>query len=914
MKRQHAKLGKSFTALSDALNDAAVAIAPSGITSPTSLPSSTLSDCGCTTGLSDKTSDTDSQPGGGRVDRAWKVELNTKEIVGRDIAITHQQRDPYEVRQTYSLRAVEFGNWMNEKDRQSWLLGAAVSLLDLANILNRRRDEMGLGKTLSIALGARGKGGFAIAHYEPSYRIINLTKVKGKGAFAHEYGHALSHAARTFEKIPALTLKGKNSLEIRHDALNERTLDGLMENVLLRLLNDDNGKPTALYKHLKEYPPDNYWVLREEIWARTFETWCSMQLKDVQLRNDFLCLRSYKDMPQWPSERDVERASRWIGLFTRKALDYVLDGTPKAKEEGIVKGDPVIVETQQERIKGHYALMELNDLITSHTITFKADDRYPQGCQQRDYSNDKAEQQTAIRNAQVFNPRFLITDAPSATDGPPIVTKRAIVLGGNKRSIVLKLLKDYSQYTEYLIKAIGLFGMNVASVKEFKKPVLVRLVDVDMNQCAFYSNILNKGLTQSIDITTEAISFGKQLSPTDLQAITTAFDTAGVDTLSQALRKQTVATVIIRVFRRAGIITDRNVSQWLDPKNAELSSLGELMVEQTLLSVVLPDKRLVDTAKNYTSNILRILPLLVQLKSLPDRWNLLPAVHEVIRLEAVRRSSGTPKDLFLRQNASGGAVSKSVELVWAAMDSTLSKWKGVISDYLDIAQRESRYEGGGFSFGTASKTPEQALEEVAGKYGLSSITKSQVSRLGDPVQGKSTTMHLSSRMRGFLGPIKVPHRILLWGDAGSGKSSFALILANEYDRIGNILYVMAEERIDSRRMENRARLMRVSPKRLFRVETGDLTAIRRLLHSGAYPFVIIDSVNEIEAPPLDVLRLGKEFPTTTFVFVAQSDKTADRYAGPAKWKHLVDIVIEANKGIAQTTKNRDFGLQSTPIF
>lgn len=43
---------------------------------------------------------------------------------------------------------------------------------------------------LAIAFGSRGKGN-ALAHYEPSRAVINLTKMKGAGSLAHEFGHAL---------------------------------------------------------------------------------------------------------------------------------------------------------------------------------------------------------------------------------------------------------------------------------------------------------------------------------------------------------------------------------------------------------------------------------------------------------------------------------------------------------------------------------------------------------------------------------------------------------------------------------------------------------------------------------------------------------------------------------------------------
>lgn len=44
-------------------------------------------------------------------------------------------------------------------------------------------------RRLAIAFGSRGKGR-ALAHYEPARVVINLTKMKGAGSLAHEWGHA----------------------------------------------------------------------------------------------------------------------------------------------------------------------------------------------------------------------------------------------------------------------------------------------------------------------------------------------------------------------------------------------------------------------------------------------------------------------------------------------------------------------------------------------------------------------------------------------------------------------------------------------------------------------------------------------------------------------------------------------------
>lgn len=54
------------------------------------------------------------------------------------------------------------------------------------------RKFASLNGRLALAFGARG-GGKAIAHYEPVRKVINITKLRGAGSLAHEFGHALDH-------------------------------------------------------------------------------------------------------------------------------------------------------------------------------------------------------------------------------------------------------------------------------------------------------------------------------------------------------------------------------------------------------------------------------------------------------------------------------------------------------------------------------------------------------------------------------------------------------------------------------------------------------------------------------------------------------------------------------------------------
>jgi hypothetical protein len=92
------------------------------------------------------------------------------------------------------MRAGEFGNWVNERERQELLDSGYNAFRDLADALGVAPDCVSLNGTLAVAFGARGSGPFA-GHYESDRQVINLTKPHGFGVLAHEWGHAFDHWA-----------------------------------------------------------------------------------------------------------------------------------------------------------------------------------------------------------------------------------------------------------------------------------------------------------------------------------------------------------------------------------------------------------------------------------------------------------------------------------------------------------------------------------------------------------------------------------------------------------------------------------------------------------------------------------------------------------------------------------------------
>jgi len=249
---------------------------------------------------------------------------------------------PEVVLNTYKLKGIEFGNWVNQPRRLDFCLNLFIGLYDLNKIV-KFNNNIGINKNVGVAYGARGKKG-ALAHYEPYTNVINLSRDRrvdklfvdffgeplvqakknfslytqyknqsrkeksGFGSFAHEYGHAIDYiiadkylgrrkalsggsVTLTSDKNPkrALTTYDK-AFELAYDNRG-LFIDQAFYDCLTPLLFDNSGKPTGYYKRMYEFATkkkNTYWIRHNEIWARVFETFVAYKLSKQGIKNYFL--------------------------------------------------------------------------------------------------------------------------------------------------------------------------------------------------------------------------------------------------------------------------------------------------------------------------------------------------------------------------------------------------------------------------------------------------------------------------------------------------------------------------------------------------------------------------------------------------------------------------------------------------
>lgn len=268
-----------------------------------------------------KLSDTYDLKPGGRVDRHWRLpEIETRYLGRRadsEKNLKHYNI-PEKALEHFGLHAIEFGNWMNQKDRANFMFATLVSLADMAKVLNTSQGNMGFNNGLSLAFGARGMGGFAAAFYQSPIGVINLTKTNGKGTFSHEYGHALDEYLNQKHNNQNGFISGGRST--RHTTDLARFASGSVEYYFEKMFDailwENDGTPSS-YKEFLNDMNSQYLNRRAEIWARVFEGYIEIKFKEKGIRNSWAIIRGQSDIPE---KKLIKKAQPYIQRIVRAAF------------------------------------------------------------------------------------------------------------------------------------------------------------------------------------------------------------------------------------------------------------------------------------------------------------------------------------------------------------------------------------------------------------------------------------------------------------------------------------------------------------------------------------------------------------------------------------------------------------------
>lgn len=223
---------------------------------------------------------------------------------------------PDQFQKAFGFKGVEFGNWNTGAERQTRLNEAYDALHDMAGALGIPTQAVSLNGTLSLAFGARGKGGRnpAAAHYEPGYVVMNLTKQAGAGSLAHEWFHALDNwlakeDAKDSDEPARPTGKRSRRQEYATDRKRYRgSLPGPMWQALTAMREALRNEKSPWVKRSKEFDKarsEPYFFTTIELAARAFEAHVTVELGARGMRNDFLA--NINDQGTHPSLTEMRR-------------------------------------------------------------------------------------------------------------------------------------------------------------------------------------------------------------------------------------------------------------------------------------------------------------------------------------------------------------------------------------------------------------------------------------------------------------------------------------------------------------------------------------------------------------------------------------------------------------------------------
>lgn len=239
----------------------------------------------------------------------------------------------------FGLKNLDYGNWATNEQRDTHLRGAAGAFTDLADIMGVRPAALGRGGELALGFGSRGRKG-GVAHYESDTKAINLTKFRGGGSLAHEWGHYLDNAI-SGGAAGQFASEHKGPGRELPAASREAMVD------LQRAITESEFYSDA--KAMDGRKKKAYWSTRREMFARLFESWSMDELVKRERENTYLVhgaksegegyntgvivavkqTRDFRDHPDVVAARDkaVAAEKKWRDALDKGAKKYA----PKAR-------------------------------------------------------------------------------------------------------------------------------------------------------------------------------------------------------------------------------------------------------------------------------------------------------------------------------------------------------------------------------------------------------------------------------------------------------------------------------------------------------------------------------------------------------------------------------------------------------
>ena len=245
----------------------------------------------------------------------------------------------------------------------------------------------------------------------------------------------------------------------------------------------------------------------------------------------------------------------------------------------------------KQTLKFHYAAVNVNDLVTSHTLDGSINDAYPTELQPRDRSRASSQQQILDIGNDIIPEK--LGAYPGVQEGAPIIGKDMIVESGNGRTIALRYAAKNGKlkgYTAWLKEHASEYGLKAEDIKP--NTVLVRVRDSEVNRADF---------AKEANKTTIATMNATERAQTDADALESILNkyrfTEGADFNSSA-NSDFFSAFVDKV---AGV----NEANALLTSKGTLSNEGVTRIQNALFELAYHDKTLTEQFTEGDENPLR---------------------------------------------------------------------------------------------------------------------------------------------------------------------------------------------------------------------------------------------------------------------------------------------------------------------
>ncbi|WP_291862201.1 hypothetical protein [Marinilabilia sp.] len=176
------------------------------------------------------------------------------------------------------------------------------------------------------------------------------------------------------------------------------------------------------------------------------------------------------------------------------------------------------------------------------------------------------------------------------------------------------------------------------------------------------------------------------------------------------------------------------------------------------------------------------------------------------------------------------------------------------------------------------------------------VSPGQVVSADQLAKMKFSTLSIGGKFGKLLGKPYKPFYLMIYGSRFNGKSSVAMLLADELVKGGlKVLYVSNEEGVKGSLQEKLLRLKISSP--IHFVEEYNPKQFR------GYDAVFLDSTQTVGMKPDEFKIIKKQFPETSFILVFKANRDGSSKGG-TDWEHDVDAIMHIENQSATMEKNR----------